>query len=61
MEQVFAWMTSFIVLHERLGYRATVGAVLILAGILVAELKGTAEEMKAELGPEVIGSEAGNT
>ena len=60
MEQVFAWMTSFIVLHERLGYRATGGAVLILAGILVAELKGTAEEMKAELGPEVIGSEEGN-
>lgn len=60
MEQVFAWLTSFLVLHERLGYRATVGAVLILAGILVAELKGTAEEMKAELGPEATGSEAGN-
>ena len=60
MEQVFAWLTSFLVLHERLGYRASAGAVLILGGILVAELKGTAEEMKAELGPEAAGSEAGN-
>ncbi len=60
MEQVFAWLTSFIVLHERLGVRASLGAVLILAGILVAELKGTAEEMKAELGADVASSEAGN-
>jgi drug/metabolite transporter (DMT)-like permease len=41
-EPVFAAITSFIVLHERLGARALVGAALILAGILVAELKGTA-------------------
>ena len=60
MEQVFAWLTSFLVLHERLGYRASAGAVLILAGILVAELKGTAEEMKAELGPEAAGSGEAN-
>ena len=60
MEQVFAWLTSFLLLHERLGYRAGAGAVLILAGILVAELKGTAEEMKAELGTGTPGSEAGN-
>ena len=60
MEQVFAWLTSYIVLHERLGYRATIGAVMILAGILVAELKGTEEEMKAELGPEAATPAAGN-
>jgi drug/metabolite transporter (DMT)-like permease len=39
-EPVFAAITSYIVLHERLGTRALAGAALILAGILVAELKG---------------------
>ncbi|MBZ5697037.1 MAG: DMT family transporter [Acidobacteriia bacterium] len=39
-EPIFAAVTSFIVLHERLGVRALAGAGLILAGILVAELKG---------------------
>lgn len=60
MEQVFAWMTSFLVLHERLGYRASAGAVLILAGILAAELKGTTEEMRAELGAEAARPETEN-
>jgi len=60
MEQVFAWLTSFLLLHERLGYRATIGAVLILAGILFAELKGAAEEMKAELGSDAAVPGAGN-
>ena len=41
-EPVFAAVTSDIVLHERLGARALIGAGLILAGILVAELKGPA-------------------
>jgi drug/metabolite transporter (DMT)-like permease len=41
-EPVFAAVTSYIVLHERLGARALFGAGLILAGILVAELKGPA-------------------
>jgi hypothetical protein len=36
------------------------GALLILGGILVAELKGTEDEMKAELGPAAAGPEAGN-
>jgi len=40
LEPVFAALTSFIVLHERLGARALAGAALILGGILVAELKG---------------------
>jgi drug/metabolite transporter (DMT)-like permease len=39
-EPVFAAVTSYAVLHERLGVRALAGAALILAGILVAELKG---------------------
>jgi drug/metabolite transporter (DMT)-like permease len=39
-EPVFAAVTSYIVLHERLGARGLAGAALILAGILVAELKG---------------------
>jgi drug/metabolite transporter (DMT)-like permease len=40
LEPVFAGITSFLVLHERLGTRGGTGAVLILAGILLAELKG---------------------
>ena len=32
-EPVFAWLTSFIYLHERLGLRAGVGALLILGGL----------------------------
>lgn len=39
-EPVFAAITSFIVLHERLGGRALAGAALILGGICVAEWKG---------------------
>jgi drug/metabolite transporter (DMT)-like permease len=39
-EPVYAAITSFVIIHERLGGRALVGAALILAGILVAELKG---------------------
>lgn len=41
-EPVFAAITSFLLLHERLGARALAGAGLILAGILVAELMGRA-------------------
>jgi drug/metabolite transporter (DMT)-like permease len=39
-EPVFAAITSFFVLHERLGGRALAGAVLILGGICIAEWKG---------------------
>ncbi len=39
MEPVFAWLTSFVVAGEVLAPRAALGAVLILAGILVVELK----------------------
>ncbi len=39
MEPVFAWITSFVVAGEVLAPRAALGAVLILAGILLVELK----------------------
>lgn len=38
LEPVFAWLTSLLFLHERLGPRALAGAALILGGILVTEL-----------------------
>jgi drug/metabolite transporter (DMT)-like permease len=38
LEPVFAWLTSFVVLRERLGMRSTLGAALILAGIGITEL-----------------------
>jgi drug/metabolite transporter (DMT)-like permease len=40
LEPVFAWLTSFIYLKERLGLRAGAGALLILSGVLVSELLG---------------------
>lgn len=42
LEPVFAWITSWILTGELLTRRATVGAILILAGILLVELKRTA-------------------
>jgi drug/metabolite transporter (DMT)-like permease len=39
-EPVFAAITSFLVLHERLGARALAGAALILGGICLAEWMG---------------------
>lgn len=38
LEPVFAWLTSFFFLGERLNLRALTGAALILAGILLIEL-----------------------
>jgi drug/metabolite transporter (DMT)-like permease len=38
LEPVFAWLTSMIFYHERLGPRALTGAALILAGIACTEL-----------------------
>jgi drug/metabolite transporter (DMT)-like permease len=42
LEPVFAWITSYLALDERLGARSTIGAILILAGVMVSELKGAA-------------------
>jgi drug/metabolite transporter (DMT)-like permease len=50
LEPVFAWITSYIVLRERLGWRAGLGAILILAGIVLSELKGSQGELQAEVG-----------
>lgn len=51
LEPVFAWMTSYVVLRERLGTRASVGALLIIAGVLLSELKGSAAQPAEEVGP----------
>lgn len=44
LEPVFAWLTSYYVLGERLGLRASLGAALILGGVLLSELMGTPQE-----------------
>jgi drug/metabolite transporter (DMT)-like permease len=56
LEPVFAWLTSFVVLRERLGGRSTLGAVLIMAGIGITELlperiQPTAHETAPTSGP----------
>jgi drug/metabolite transporter (DMT)-like permease len=38
-EPVFAWVTSYLVLREGLSGRGIFGALLILAGILLVEMK----------------------
>lgn len=40
LEPVFAVITSYLVLHERLSARALKGAGLVVAGIVIAELLG---------------------
>src|SRR5262249_32800279 len=50
LEPVFAWLTSYVVLGECLGARAALGAVLILAGVLVSEILGGTSEAKAPAG-----------
>lgn len=42
LEPVFAWLTSFLVEGEKLGWRASAGALLILGGVVLSELKGGA-------------------
>jgi drug/metabolite transporter (DMT)-like permease len=51
LEPVFAALTSFVVLHERLGGRALLGAALVLAGILLSELRGPAQASAESPGP----------
>jgi drug/metabolite transporter (DMT)-like permease len=54
LEPVFAAITSYFVLGERLGWRGTAGAVLIVVGVLASELMGAptaAEEAPQELEP----------
>jgi drug/metabolite transporter (DMT)-like permease len=59
-EPVFAWLTSFIYLQERLGLRAGAGALLILAGVLISELLGQVEKPDDDpLGAEPAASSGG--
>jgi drug/metabolite transporter (DMT)-like permease len=59
LEPVFAWITSYVVLGERLGGRAALGAVLILGGILLSELMGHVVEEKPGALPEAELEEEG--
>lgn len=49
LEPVFAWLTSFIYMGERLGMRVAAGALLILTGVLVSETMGSVAHSGAEL------------
>jgi hypothetical protein len=40
LEPVVAVITSYILIHERLGKRSMMGAVFVFVGILIAELLG---------------------
>lgn len=48
LEPVFAWLTSFLYLKERLGVRSGLGALLILAGVLISELLGQVSQPDRE-------------
>jgi drug/metabolite transporter (DMT)-like permease len=59
MEPVFAWLTSWVVLGERLNLRSGMGALLILAGICITELfpgsiQATAHEAAPVSGPSTL-------
>jgi drug/metabolite transporter (DMT)-like permease len=43
LEPVFAWLTSFLFLGERMGTRGAIGALLILGGVVISEEKGETE------------------
>ncbi len=60
LEPVFAAITSYLVVRERLGGRALAGAGLILAGILLAELKGPTQAAAESPGPVSESPEAGS-
>jgi drug/metabolite transporter (DMT)-like permease len=52
LEPVFAGLTSYVVVHERLGTRGGIGAALILAGVLISELLGAVQHPESELAEE---------
>ena len=56
MEPVFAWGTSYLLLKERLGVRASIGALMIIGGVLLSELKGSSAKPQ-----EDVAEELGNT
>ena len=59
LEPVFAWLTSFLYTGERLGLRAGAGALLILTGILLSELLGSASGADDEVVASEEASPAG--
>jgi drug/metabolite transporter (DMT)-like permease len=52
LEPVFAGITSYLLIGERLGPRALLGAALILIGVLASELLGRVQEPDEELAEE---------
>ena len=54
LEPVVAWITSFLVIGESLSGRAAVGAVFILAGILLVEMKGPLKPIVANGHPSTM-------
>jgi len=54
LEPVFAGLTSYVLIGERLGSRALLGAVLILVGVLASELLGQVQKPEQELAEEAI-------
>ncbi len=52
LEPVFAGLTSYVLLGERLGSRGLLGAALILGGVLASELLGHVQKPDEELAEE---------
>ena len=52
LEPVFAGITSYILIGERLGTRGLLGATLILTGVLASELLGHVQKPEEELAEE---------
>jgi drug/metabolite transporter (DMT)-like permease len=52
LEPVFALVTSYLAIGERLGLRAGIGAALILAGLLLSEILGAVQQPAQELAEE---------
>jgi drug/metabolite transporter (DMT)-like permease len=46
LEPVFAMITSYLVLGERLGMRAGAGALLIFSGVLISEMLGSGSQVQ---------------
>jgi drug/metabolite transporter (DMT)-like permease len=54
LEPVFAWLMAYAILGERLQLRAALGAVLIVAGLLISELLGSVEKKNQEAAPREV-------
>jgi drug/metabolite transporter (DMT)-like permease len=52
LEPVFAGVTSYLLIGERLGARGLLGAALILIGVLASELLGHVQKPEQELAEE---------